>query len=64
MTALDGNSVEFVIIDEDVGALRVFVAATLVLALDRITGHLVDKLLPQPIAGLLIDLPERDPLGG
>jgi hypothetical protein len=31
--------------------------------LDRLTRDLVDQLLAQPVAGLLVDLAERDPLG-
>ena len=45
VVALDGNGVEFVIIHRDVGVLRVFVAAALVLTLDGLARDLVDQPL-------------------
>ena len=63
MFALDRKGVEFVVIHRDVGVLGVFVAAALILALDRLAGDLVDQLLAQAVAGLLVDLAERDTLG-
>ena len=56
VVALDRNGVEFVIVDRDVGVLRVLVAATLIVGLDRLARDLVNQLLPQPVAGLLVDL--------
>ena len=61
--ALDRKGVEFVVVHRDVGVLGVFVAAALVVALDRLAGDLVDQLLAQAVACLLVDLAERDTLG-
>ncbi len=61
MVALDLDRFELGIVDQDVLALGVFVALALVLGLDRLAGDLVDELLAQPIASLLVDLPESDP---
>ena len=63
VVALDRDGIEFVVVDRDVGVLRVLVAATLIGAFDRLARDLVDQLLPQPIAGLLVDLPKRYPFG-
>jgi hypothetical protein len=63
VVALDCDGVELVIIHGDVSVLRVFVAAALVRALDWLARDLVDQLLSQPVAGLLVDLAERYPLG-
>ena len=54
--ALDCDSVEFIIIHWDISVFRVLVSAPLVEALDRLARDLVDQLLPQPIAGFLVDL--------
>ena len=62
VVALDRKGVEFVVLDQDIGVLGVLVAAALILALDRFARDLVDQLLAQPVAGLLVDLAERDPL--
>ncbi len=40
------------------------VAAASILRRDRRAGFFIDQLLAQAIAGGLIDLPERDALGG
>jgi hypothetical protein len=58
VVALDGDSVEFIVIDEDVGAFGVFVAAPLVAALDRLARNSINKLLPQPVARFLVHLTE------
>jgi hypothetical protein len=63
VVALDRNGIEFVVVHRDVGVLGVLVAAALIGALDRLARDLVDQLLAQPVAGLLVDLAERDPLG-
>ena len=63
VVAVDRDGVEFVVIHRDVGVLGVLVAAALVLGLDRLARDLVDQLLPQSIAGLLVDLTKRHPLG-
>ncbi len=47
---------EFLVFDRDVCVLCVFVPATLVVTLDRFAGYLINELLPQPVAGLLVDL--------
>jgi hypothetical protein len=39
----------------------VFVAAGLFIPLDRFTSLLIDELLAQPVAGLAVDLPKRNP---
>ena len=56
VSALDRNSVEFVIVHRNVCVLCVLVAAALILALDRFAGDLVDQLLAQAVASLLGDL--------
>ena len=63
MGALDRNGVEFIIVHRDVGVLRVLVAAPLVFTFNGLARDLVDQLLAQTVAGLLVDLAERDPLG-
>ena len=50
------------VLDLDVDVLVDLVAADLVGRLDRLARHVVDQLLAQAIAGLLVDLPERHPL--
>ena len=61
--ALDRNGVEFIIVHRDVSVPRVFVAAAFVRAIDRLACNLIDELLAQAVAGLLVDLAERYPLG-
>jgi hypothetical protein len=56
--ALDRKGVEFIVVHRDVGVLGVFVAPALILALDRLSRDLVDQLLAQTVAGLLVDLAE------
>ena len=63
MLALDRKGLQLFVIHWDVGVLGVFVAAALGLALDRLSRDIVDQLLAQAVAGLLVDLAERDPLG-
>ena len=55
---------DLLVLDLDVDVLVDLVAADLVGRLDRLAGHVVDQLLAQPVAGLLVDLPERHPLAG
>jgi hypothetical protein len=64
MGALDLDGVEFLVLDHEVLPLGDLVAAPLVLGGDRLAGFLIDELLAQPIAGRLVDLPERNPLRG
>jgi len=56
--ALDSYRIEFFVFDLDLGALRIFIPATLVGALHRFARFLVDQLLSKPVACLLIDLPK------
>jgi hypothetical protein len=60
--ALDRDRVEVFILDHQISVFGVFVAAALVRALDGVARHLIDELLTNAIAGLLVDLPEGDPL--
>jgi hypothetical protein len=50
--------------DEEELAFADLVAPGLLGALDRLAGLLIDKLLTQPVAGLAVDLAERNPLRG
>jgi hypothetical protein len=59
VSAFDGNGVEFIVVNEDVGVLGIFVAAALVLVADRFARDVIDKLLPKSVAALLVDLPKR-----
>ena len=54
MVALDRDGLELVVVDLDIGAFGVFVAATLVFGLHRLAGDLVDQLLAQPVAGFFL----------
>ena len=47
--ALDGNRVEFFVVDKDISILRIFVAASLVRVVDWLARDLVDKLLTQAV---------------
>ncbi len=58
VVALNLDRFEFLVFDKDIGPLGVFVAAPLVLACNRFARYLINKLLPQPIAGLLVYLPK------
>ena len=62
VVTLDSNGVELVVVHKDVGVFRVLVAAAFVLVADRLARDLVDKLLAEAVAGLLVDLPKRDTL--
>jgi hypothetical protein len=62
--ALDLDRFELLILDHQVLALGDLVAAALVLGADGLAGFLIDKLLTQPIAGRLVDLPEGDAFSG
>ena len=50
-------------IHRGVDVLGVFVAPTLIVALDRFAGYFVDQLVAQAVACLLVDLAERHSLG-
>ena len=57
-----GNRLRQQLIDEEELAFADLVAPGLLGALDRFAGLLIDKLLAQPVTGLAVDLPERNPL--
>src|SRR5205085_11609495 len=61
--ALDLDRFELVLLDLDIAALAQFITASLLVALDDTAGVLVDHLLPQPVARLLVDLMEMRLLG-
>jgi hypothetical protein len=54
----DRKGVELVVIYWDVGVLGVFEAPPLIVTLDRLSRDLVNQLLAQAVAGLLVDLSE------
>jgi hypothetical protein len=61
--ALDLDSFELSIFNDEVLALGQLVAAAFVLGGDRLAGLFIDELLAQAIAGGLVDLPQGDALG-
>jgi hypothetical protein len=63
MVAFNFDRFQLRILDQEVLSLGDLVAAAFVLRGDRLAGFLVDQLLAQAIAGGLVDLAERDPLG-
>src|SRR6202035_1246258 len=60
--ARDLDRLQFVVLDEQILGFADLVAAGLLVSLDDFTGFLVNELLAQPVAGLAVDLAERDPL--
>src|SRR6185437_16615302 len=64
VAALDRDRVEFFVLDLQVDALVDLVAPPLVFRIDRLLCLVVDQLLAKAMAGLLVDLPEGDPLAG
>src|SRR5213078_1073669 len=62
--AFDLDRFELGILDDEVLAFGDLVAAAFVFGGDRLAGLFIDELLSQAIAGGLVDLPERDALGG
>src|SRR6185437_6575926 len=62
MAALDRDRVELLVLDLQVDALVDLVAPPLVVGIDRLPRLVVDQLLAEAVAGLLVDLPESDPL--
>src|SRR5712672_891466 len=58
VTALDGNGVEFLVLDHDVFVLRILVAASFVGTLYYLTRRVIHSLLAQSITGFFIDLTE------
>ena len=63
VVALDFERFDLLVLDLDVDALVDLVAADLVGRVDHLARLVVDQLLAQAVAGLLVDLPERHPLG-
>jgi hypothetical protein len=59
--ALNGDRVEFFVVDHGIAVFGVFVATALFVGLDRVAGHLV-QLLAKAVAGLFVDLAEGDAL--
>ena len=59
--ALDLDRLQLLIFDEEELAFADLVAPSLLGALDRFAGLLIDKLLAQPVAGLAVDLAKRNP---
>ena len=62
VTAFDGDRLKLLILDLKIDALGIFIAPALVFGADGLLRHFIDELLAQPVAGLLVDLPERYPL--
>ena len=62
MAALDRDGVELFVLDLQVDAFVDFVAAPLIVGIDRLARPFVDQLLTKAIAGFLVDLPEGDAL--
>ena len=62
VAAGDLDRLQLLILHEEILALADLVAAGLVVRLDGFAGLLVDELLAQPVAGLAVDLPERNSL--
>jgi hypothetical protein len=62
VVALHLDRLDLLVLDQEICVLRIFVSAALVRRLNRLAGDIVDELLAQPIAGLLVDLPERHAL--
>jgi hypothetical protein len=58
VVALDLQRLDLFVFDLDVDALVDLVTAALVGRLDHLAGHVVDELLPQAVAGQLVDLAE------
>jgi hypothetical protein len=60
--ALDLDSFELRILDDEILALGDLVAAAFVFGDDRLAGFFINELLAQTIAGSLVDLPKCDAL--
>src|SRR6476661_3394330 len=59
----DLDSLQLVFVDFDIPTFANLVAPPLVLSIDDLAGFLIDHLLPQPMAGLGVDLVEVSLLG-
>src|SRR6185369_8277844 len=62
--ALQGDVVEFLVLEENVLALLELVALHTIFGIDRIAGFGVDHLVADAVAGLLVDDVEADALAG
>jgi hypothetical protein len=63
MSALDLDGFELFLVDFDEPAFADLVAPPFVFPVDDLAGLLIDHLLPQPVAGSLVDLVEVGFLG-
>jgi len=65
MIAFDLRSLEFVVVQHhQIDVFVDLVALALIGGIDRLTDYNIHQLLPQPIAGLYVDLPEGAPFAG
>ena len=62
MGAFDFYLLEFFVLNHEILVFADFVSPALLLGQHGLTCFFVDQLLAQAMAGLLVDLPERDPL--
>jgi hypothetical protein len=62
VVALDLDRLELLVLNQEIRVLRIFVSAALVRRFDGLPRHVVYELLAEPIAALLVELAERDPL--
>src|SRR5262249_27747840 len=60
--AFDLERLDLLVLDENVLALGDLITLADVVLLDRVAGLAVDQLLPEAVAGLLVDAGERHPL--
>jgi hypothetical protein len=61
MGALDLDPVDFLVLNLKILALADLVAAADVLLVHRLGGLCIDKLLLEPVTGLLVEPVERNP---
>jgi hypothetical protein len=64
VVAFDLDSLNLVIFNRDVLALPDFVSTAFVLGADGLARYIVNELLTQAVAGLLVDVAERNALAG
>jgi hypothetical protein len=62
MAALNGDGVDFIVLDHDINAFARLVAAAFIRRFDRLARFFIDELLPNPISGDFIDLPKGNAL--
>ena len=61
MGALDADGFEFLVLDDDVGALPDLVSLDLLVVLDRLAGLRIDELAFDAVSGLPVEGMEADP---